>query len=119
VNGPLYNWTLAEVKIYCASIKECCDCPFFNMKCGLQNVPPNNWQFSGSYGFTEREAKDAKSIIRIMGLSQKAVIHRYEAGFILVVDGKRRIQIENSLFPSVKNDETVNLIEIAKYASED
>lgn len=114
---PLKDWTLGEVKEYCASRNGNCadDCIFSKKGIGMvcEVAPkPAWWALADKPRWTEQEVEDAKYTKRILEVD---VVSRNEYGGGLVAsrsDGSVSIVITRELFPSLRPGETVTLDEI-------
>ena len=114
---PLKDWTLGEVKEYCASRNGNCadDCIFSKKGIGMvcEVAPkPAWWALADKPRWTEQEVEDAKYTKRILEVD---VVSRNEYGGGLVAsrsDGSVSIVITRELFSSLRPGETVTLNEI-------
>jgi hypothetical protein len=119
---PLGDWTLGEVKTYCAGdSKKCKCCPFFRPikeECVLQNTSPDLWELSNAYGFTDEEVRYANQLIVLLNVSPKAIVVRELSFDLCIQDGYNYIPLSWDLFPSVSGDSPVKLYKIAGRESE-
>lgn len=116
---PLKDWTLGEVKEYCASRNGNCadDCIFSKKGIGMvcEVAPkPAWWALADKPRWTEQEVEDAKAIRRIM--SEYTDIARGEGRcgtrLFLTSEDVENYTLDPELFPSLRPGETVTLDEI-------
>ena len=116
---PLKDWTLGEVKEYCASRNGNCadDCIFSKKGIGMvcEVAPkPAWWALADKPRWTEQEVEDAKAIRRIM--SEYTDIARGEGRcgtrLFLTSEDVENYTLDPELFPSLRPGETVTLNEI-------
>lgn len=115
---PLKDWTLGEVKEYCASRNGNCadDCLFSKkgivMVCGVVSKPAW-WDLSDKPRFTRQEVESAK-IISVL-FPEATHIERLRGSKVLGITGAEDgwiANIESSLFPEIKSGQSVTLDEI-------
>ena len=119
----LKDWTLGEVKEYCASRNGNCadDCIFSKKGIGMvcEVAPkPAWWALADKPRWTEQEVEDAKAIRRIM--SEYTDIARGEGRcgtrLFLTSEDVENYTLDPELFPSLRPGETVTLDEIIRGA---
>ena len=115
----LKDWTLGEVKEYCASRNGNCadDCIFSKKGIGMvcEVAPkPAWWALADKPRWTEQEVEDAKAIRRIM--SEYTDIARGEGRcgtrLFLTSEDVENYTLDPELFPSLRPGETVTLDDI-------
>ena len=125
MDKPLKDWTLGEVKEYCASRNGNCadDCILSRKGIGMvcEVAPkPAWWTLADKPRFTQQEVEDAKTIKRMFGADNFTHIHKDEDGWPEMMDGPGEdgnvgwcsIGMEEGMFPSLRPNETVTLDEI-------
>lgn len=116
MDKPLKDWTLGEVKEYCASRNGNCadDCHFSRKGIGMvcEVAPkPAWWTLANKPRWTEQEVKAAKAIL---ALWPDATILEDGRPYYIRVHGKDRLlnTVGLDLFPSIQPGQSVKLSEI-------
>lgn len=123
MNKPLKDWTLGEIKQECKKHPGACcikrDCPFMgDAGCALKratgDVPPYMWDLSGPPGWTEQDKEDARAIKAILLKTSSVTIARLPGGTVKLSESDRCVflDLNRSLFPSLKPGESAKLDEI-------
>ena len=117
MDNLLKDWTLGEVKKYCASRNGNCadDCIFSKSGIGMvcEVAPkPAWWDLAEKPRWTKQEVEDAKDILRL--LEDAHSIKKY-AGDIMWICNSHNVTMVNAkagMFPSLRLGETITLDEI-------
>jgi hypothetical protein len=118
MDKPLKDWTLGEASDYCRKGMDRADCDKCHFgsptgKCTLCEHIPAFWRLAAPPRFTEQEVEDAKAILRMF--EGYTYIDRNGCDLLLHVSEHHPFAtaLVPSMFPSIKDGETVNLKEIA------
>lgn len=116
----LKDWTLNELKEYCAThVRECPSgrCPF-RAVCnvivnGYSDAPvPGDWDLTDAPRFGEQDKADAGALLRVFPWAVKIIRFGHELQARALPEDGRIVDISQEMFPSVKVGQTATLNEI-------
>ena len=108
MDKPLKDWTLGEVKVYCTG-RDCYkDCKLAQSpgKCKILDVTPSEWDLDEKPRFTQQDAEDAETVLRVFGRND--TVKRTQESAISFGG----IILSSKLFPSIQSGQSYTLDEI-------